>query len=800
VESEPESLEDVVESYLASRKRGERVDTSLFLARHADHGPDLQAALEAVVALEVTSAPRVSSHDAPSRIGNYRVVREVGRGGMGVVFEAIEEPLGRRVALKVLPAELLASTSARARFRREAELAARLDHPAIATVFGAGVDDERPWIAMRFVDGTTLAQAIARARGEASKQISFPGATDEDRELAVAKCLARVARALHAAHEQGVVHRDVKPSNIVVGSDGSPVLLDFGLALPEEPDGLSVTRTGDTAGTPAYFAPEHVAGERARSDARTDVYALGVTLYECLALKRPFEAPTAAALYRAIASGVTANVRAVNGSISRDLAVVVATAMERDRSRRYATAAALAADLEACVAGRPISARPVPLSGKILRWARREPRQAWLALLLIAATLVSAAFGGTWWASRDEVREAELVARSIERDEALAAGYLELAEGRDAEVDFLRAEALDAGNPEVLAGLALARIGNGRADSAVELLARAPVSPGFDALRAYSRGAPVTQDAECLAATNSPALELFLVGVSISRQAEEGPASQRADDQRRALRMLDEAVVRSSRARLMMHTMRAIAAADADDERTTRSAVAALLVLWPDSGQAWLSAGTALHPFDPTATEPILLRAAELLPNDSAPFQVLGNTYTEIGDPTTAERWHWSALARRPLAETYNSLAKSLVMRGCVDEAMVAWDRALALDRRHQSSLFNYAQCFYYLKTDFTAAEGYFERVLEVDPEDSMAHLFLGSCLGRRGELERARLHLTRSSELRPDLPTTWEHLADVLSRSGSTSEARAALEMGLECSPSDPALSRAIEQLGDGD
>jgi tetratricopeptide (TPR) repeat protein len=796
VEPEPQTLEDVVESYLASRKRGEHLDTNLFLARHAEHGPDLEIAIEAALALESTAAPR-ASREMPARIGNFRLAREVGRGGMGVVFEAIEEPLGRRVALKVLPAELLASTSARARFRREAELAARLEHPAIATVFGAGVDDERPWIAMRFVEGATLARAIDRSRAEALACVSIPGAEDDDRESAVAKCLARVAWALQAAHEQGVVHRDVKPSNIVVGNDGAPVLLDFGLALPEEPDGASVTRTGDTAGTPAYFAPEHVAGEGARSDARTDVYAVGVTLYECLTLKRPFEAPTAAALYRAIASGVTTNVRAVNGTISRDLAVVVATAMERDRSRRYASAAALAADLEACVAGRPISARPVPLAGKVLRWARREQRQAWLAALLIVATITSAAFGGTWWASRDEVRDAETVARHFERDEALAAGFVALVEDRNAETEFLRAEALDPANLEALAGLALARIGNDRTESADDLLARAPSSPGFEALRAYSRGQPVTQDVDGLAECRLPALDLFLVGVAISRQAERGPASQRSADQGRALRMLDEAVVRSPRARLMMHTMRAAAASDARDEVRTRSAVAALLALWPESGQALLSAGTALRHFDPATAEPVLLRAAELMPENSAPFQVLGNTYTELGDLASAERWHWLALARRPLAETNNSLAKCLVMRNCADEAMAAWQRALALDRRHQSSLFNYAQCLYHLARDFGSAEIYLETLIQLDPEDFEARLLLGSCLCIRGDYSNARAHLTRCIEMRPSNAVAWDSLAEVERKSGSQAEARAALEQGLLNSPGDLRLMNSLGELG---
>lgn len=798
MESRPESLEMAVETFLAARKRGERIDAATFVERHAEWGADLASAIDALIALERVAVVQPATVDSPERIGPYRVLRELGRGGMGVVHEAIEEPLGRRVALKILPAEFLANASARARFRREAELAARLDHSGIATIFGAGVDDERPWIAMRFVDGVTLADCIAGSRSEGRACVVTPGPRAQDPEIAVARCLAKVARALHAAHEQGVVHRDVKPSNVIVSADGTPVLLDFGLALPQESDGASVTRAGDTAGTPAYFAPEHVAGERARSDARSDVYALGVTLYECLTLRRPFDAPTPVALYRAIAAGDAPSIRSVNRGVSRDLAVVVATAMERDRSRRYADAAALALDLEASASGHPIAARPVPILGRLWRWSRRDPRRAALVALLLVATTSAAVLGGNWWASRDEVHAAELAARQRARDEALAAGFVRLAGDSDAVDDFERARALDPESLEALAGLALADIGRDRTQSALELLASAPKTPGFEALRARALGEPVTQDAACFAPKNvASALDLFLVGVALSGQADHGPKSRQFEDQRRALRMLDEAVVRSPRALLMLHARRAIAAADADDERAARSAVGALLVLWPDSGPALLAAGIALYRFDAAEAEPILVRATELAPSDPAAFQVLGNAYTEMGDPTTAERWLWLALARKPLAETYNSLAKCLALRGCQDEAGIAFEHALALDPSHQNALFNYAQWLYHLERDFTQAEVYLGQFLQLDPGEALARLLLGSCLKMRGDVENARAQWTRCTELSPKLAWTWVELAELEQLGGSKSAARAVLADGLSYSPGDPALLQAIEELG---
>ena len=159
----PHSVEEALELYLAGRRRGEASDPRAFAARFPDLGPDLDSALDALTALESVARPQALDV-LPDRVGPYRILREIGRGGMGVVLEALEEPLGRRVALKMIPSELLASASAHERFRREAALASRLEHSGIATFYGAGVDGGRPWIAMRLVDGKTLAQAIAAAR------------------------------------------------------------------------------------------------------------------------------------------------------------------------------------------------------------------------------------------------------------------------------------------------------------------------------------------------------------------------------------------------------------------------------------------------------------------------------------------------------------------------------------------------------------------------------------------------------------------------------------------------------------
>src|SRR5580765_1769591 len=273
---------------------------------------------------------------ARDRIGPYRLVEVLGRGGQGVVYRAEDCRLERTVALKVLSTPIASvSQGRRSRFRREAEILSRLDHPGICTVLDADLDGETLYIAMRFVEGETLARAISRARstragatragatrdgatrdGATRDGEGSPASADDEptsasrllaprRGLELAGTLAffeRVARALHAAHEAGVVHRDIKPGNLMVAKDGSPVILDFGLARAEEEDSSLLTRSGEVFGTPAYMSPEQLKSGR-DVDRRADVYSLGVVLYECLTLERPFQGDSSAALVRAIQTG-----------------------------------------------------------------------------------------------------------------------------------------------------------------------------------------------------------------------------------------------------------------------------------------------------------------------------------------------------------------------------------------------------------------------------------------------------------------------------------------------------------------
>ncbi len=342
------------------------------------------------------------------RVGPYRIVKELGRGGMGVVYLAEDTRIGRKVALKVLAAHFSSSRQLLLRFQREAELAGKLDHPHICTVYEAGEADGTAYMAMRLVEGKPLSEWIGLSKDtkRPSGVVALPpleeakpdgkgdsGGPKRDLDR-ILQLVEKAARALHVAHEKGLIHRDIKPHNIMVTAEGEPVLLDFGLAREEEGEGQQLTQTGSLMGTPAYMSPEQLTAARNRLDRRTDVYSLGATLYECLTLRLPFEAPTLDALYQKILTTDPEDPRRLNHTIPRDLEVVVATALEKNRDRRYQSAEALAEELRRVRILEPILARPVGALERLGRWAQRSPAvagtSAALFLSLVAGLAVTA--------------------------------------------------------------------------------------------------------------------------------------------------------------------------------------------------------------------------------------------------------------------------------------------------------------------------------------------------------------------------------------------------------------------------
>lgn len=385
--------------------------------------------LPTLLALEQAKAQRSSNTGSGGglqlprleRLGEYRIVREVGRGGMGVVFEAVQESLGRRVALKVLPQVTGGSGRKLDRFRREAQAASRLHHTHIVPVFGSGEHEGIHYYAMQFIDGGGLDQWITAQRA-ADAATALPVV---DRARFAAHAVEQAAAALHGAHEQGVLHRDVKPSNLLLEHGSHVWVTDFGLAKALAEDTL--TLSGDVLGTPQYMAPEQFAGEY---DVRSEVHALGVVLHELVALEPPFRGATRAELMARIRAGSFQPLYAAVPGVPRDLAVVAAKAMALAPGDRYPTAAALAEDLRRFLAGEPILARPLGAVQELWRWCARNRALAATSVAAVLALLLSAVVGWTSYLATERSRaEAVDNARLARSESARANDNLTLALG-----------------------------------------------------------------------------------------------------------------------------------------------------------------------------------------------------------------------------------------------------------------------------------------------------------------------------------------------------------------------------------
>lgn len=393
-----ERLAELLDDLSRRRRRGDPADPDLLTDVDADLRDELRqlwAAHELAAVLaprDVTPAytPPRPPAPAPQSFGDFEILDELGRGGMGVVYLARQRSLNRLVALKMILHGGLASESDRARFRAEAGAAARLTHPHIVTVYEVGEHDGRPYFCMEYVPGETLAQRLVRG--------PLP-----PREAA--RIVAQVARAIDAAHKQGVVHRDIKPSNVLLsaksGGDDSeplvPLVTDFGLAKHAD---TQLTTSGAVLGTPSYMAPEQAAG-RKDVGPPADVHALGAILYECLTGRPPFQAASPIDTILMVMEQEPVEPRMLNDRVPHELESITLKCLEKSTHRRYASAGELASDLDAFLAGEVISATPSGL-GYYLDRIFRETHHAtvlenWGELWMWHALVTLLLCLATWW-------------------------------------------------------------------------------------------------------------------------------------------------------------------------------------------------------------------------------------------------------------------------------------------------------------------------------------------------------------------------------------------------------------------
>ncbi len=290
----------------------------------------------------------------PCCLGDYELIEEIGRGGMGVVFRARQLSLDREVAVKMISRGPLASEQERTRFQAEARAVAQLDHPGIVPVYDVGELDSRPFFSMKLIEGETLAQRLSKA----------PLSSEEAVEL-----IAQVCLAVEYAHLNGILHRDLKPSNILIDHSGQVHVMDFGLAKRID-DSSDITRSGAVLGTPAYMAPEQAAGHRGEVSPASDVYSLGSVLYSALTGRPPFQAATAVDTLLLLLEQEPLSPRALNPGIDRDLEMIVLRCLQKPVDLRYSSAAELARDLQAYLNDEPISARSGRFAHVVARWLK----------------------------------------------------------------------------------------------------------------------------------------------------------------------------------------------------------------------------------------------------------------------------------------------------------------------------------------------------------------------------------------------------------------------------------------------
>ncbi len=434
--SDDSHLANALRAFQDAVDAGAPLDRSAFLAEHPSVADDLRDCLDGLLLMRDLTSPTGGVPPAGQPLGDFKLLREIGRGGMGVVYEAEQLSLGRRVALKVLPFAATLDSRRLQRFRTEAAAAGHLRHPHVVAVHGVGCERGVHYYAMQFVDGPSLAEVLRRVlpadpdataseAGPATRahRTTVPTGTGGDFRT-VAGWIADAADALDHAHQYGVIHRDVKPGNLLLDADGTLYVADFGLA--QMAGGGGVTRTGDVLGTLRYMPPEQLCGERAL-DPRSDVYSLGATLYELLTFQPAFDAGGRPELVRQILDEDPPPARRVRPAVPAELAIIAHKAMAKSPGDRYATAKALADDLRAWLDDRPIRARPPTPLQRLTRLVRRY-RAAAVAIgvglvLAVAALVVSTVLVAA--------KNVEARAALRERDQALAASMRQQAELAD---------------------------------------------------------------------------------------------------------------------------------------------------------------------------------------------------------------------------------------------------------------------------------------------------------------------------------------------------------------------------------
>jgi serine/threonine protein kinase/Flp pilus assembly protein TadD len=870
-------VHEAMEAYLKLLQAGERPDRDAFLTRYPDVAAALAVCLQGLDFVHAAGAEL--SHPAASgsragatagdavepaqALGDFRIVREVGRGGMGVVYEAVQLSLGRRVALKVLPFAAALDSRQLQRFQHEAQAAALLHHTNSVPVFAVGSARGVHFYAMQFIEGQDLAALVRQLRqrtrqepaasgprarpasdqgtgpcGPSPKPAGRPSSPAVETAVpavtriatepswpsasyfrAVARLGIQAAEALEHAHQLGVVHRDIKPANLLLDDRDHLWITDFGLAQLQGKSGLTVS--GDLVGTLRYMSPEQALAKRVVIDHRTDVYSLGVTLYELLTLEAAVAGEDREEVLRRIAFEEPRPPRRIHKAIPAELETIVLKAMGKTPEERYGTAQELADDLRRFLEDKPIRARRPGLARRLVKWSRRHrPLVAAAGVLLLAAALVGG--GNLWWLWRQQAETERAVAGYVQQAALLqqqdrwaeAAQVLARAEGR-----------LAGGGPAGL--LEQVRRLRDEADWVAQLeearLCAAGVGPGHHfnyagADQAYQeafarRGLNLAElDPETAAARiRGSAIRARLVEAldfwaNAKEELRAGSGERvravaaRADDDRWRQR-LRELMTRKDRAGLEQ-------LAGEDNILTQPPANLALLgrALRQTGGQAAaeraLRGAQELHPGDFWTN--LELAIAIVHPGDYwddpgltdlegaiVPLSGKAGPSTRLADAIGFCR---AALAvRSQSAVVYRALGAFLGIQGKPVAAEAACREAIRLKPDYSDAHNDLGRV---LRTQgkLQDAEAAYRKAIALKPDYSIAYNNLGNVLQLRGNLPDAEAALRTAVALKPDYPEAHYNLGNVLHKQGKPGDAEASLRKAIALKP---AYSHAYNNLG---
>jgi serine/threonine protein kinase/Tfp pilus assembly protein PilF len=881
----------LADEFLERYRRGERPALSDYARQHPKLADQIEDLFPALVMLEDArpvprplTGPIGPARSGPPlhRLGEYRIVREIGRGGMGIVYEAEQESLGRRVALKVLPPGALENSRQIERFRREARAAARLHHTNIVPVFGVGEEGQTHYYVMQHIEGRPLDDVLdelrrlraqsalgivasredlddandSHAEAVSSASIGPPSSlhlarslwggrfrdpiqsdlagtknserddpsdeatscasptpnepmstgppnilSDPNRSYArgVAYVGVQVAEALEYSAGQGILHRDVKPSNLLLDVFGTVWLTDFGLAkATDTPD---LTHTGDLFGTLRYLAPERFHGQ---ADVRSDVYALGLTLYELLAMRPAFDDHGQADLVSQITAANPRRLDEIDVSLPRDLVTIIHKAIAKDPADRYQTPGALAEDLRRFLDDRPIAARRLSLVEKSWRWCRRNPTDAALVMTILA--LVGVAIGMGIWVQRQHAeRRAEAAGRegrarqAVEADLDQAATLLHEGRWPEAKAVLMHADGwledtrsrilpqrLKGARAELdlvdkLEGNRMSRAGLFRNRSDLASVAQGYAAAFEDA------GLVLEYDLAVAEIRDSPIREELVA--ALDDWALVTPDANLRARLLRVARLADPDPVWRDRVRdpTVWGDRRAL-------ELLAKDALGALGAISPPQLLTTLGVLLKQAGGDP---EPLLRAAQQLRPADLWFNYELGHLLRDE-KPEEAVGFCRAALVVRPRSSAvHDNLGSALAAAGRVDEALNAYNKAMEIDPKSSAVHNNLGTVFWKIGRRHEADDEY-RKAIDLNPRSSAAHHNLGNILAVAGRTEEAIAAYRRSIELNPDEGAlAQKSLASVLLGQGSVCEARAAFRQCLDLlSPNQPMRPSATDGL----